>query len=90
MKLAGELHRRIHCVPEVNFMVETHWLGQSPTRCEICKRSIEETFVDAATLQGPWMVLCLRCHECHGRGFGPQRGQLYERQPDGQWLKLEG
>lgn len=66
------------------------WIGELPHRCEICKCSIGDIFTDTATLQGPWMILCLRCHAIHGRGFGPQRGQLYERQPDGQWLKVDG
>ena len=58
--------------------------------CDICRGEIADQFVDGKTTYGPWGILCLRCHKDKGCGLGMGRGQRYERQDDGRWLKVEG
>jgi hypothetical protein len=60
----------------------TNWTQDLPTDCELCHRELDTAFVDGKTdlEHGPWACMCLPCHERHGVGFGPGRGQLYERQ----------
>lgn len=67
-----------------------YWHGTPPETCQICRHPILDNFVNGATLQGPWHLMCLRCHELHGRSFGTNRGQAYQRQPDNRWLKVQG
>lgn len=58
------------------------WLSAPPTECDYCKKKlIDQTvqqFVDAKTVFGPWMILCLSCHESLGYGLGIGFGQLYD------------
>lgn len=57
----------------------TVWTGSVPDKCDTCGAPIDGEFYDAATKMGP------------GRGrVGPGRGQKYEKQADGRWLKTEG
>jgi hypothetical protein len=65
------------------------WVGGDPSICEICKRSVEGTFVDGKTTMGPWATMCVPCHKKWGVGIGTGRGQKYERQADGKWSKVE-
>lgn len=67
-----------------------YWIGDVPIVCDICRQRIENTFVDGATMNGPWANMDLRCLRTHGRGLGRGRGQMYRRQEDGRWLKVEG
>jgi hypothetical protein len=50
---------------------------------------IEDTFIDGATIYGPWAIMAPGSHKIIGRGLGNGRGQKYERQSDGRWLKVE-
>jgi hypothetical protein len=68
------------------------WMGGSPTRCDACEAALRGVFYDAATRFGAWGILCPTCH-VFGPGLGRTgsgRGQKYERQDDGRWLKTEG
>jgi hypothetical protein len=67
-----------------------YWISEPPDRCDICGKLIHFTFIDGATSRGPWANMDLACHRMHGRGIGPGRGQMYRRQDDGRWLKVEG
>ena len=67
-----------------------HWIGVVPDVCDLCQQPIRETFVDGATMVGPWRNMDLRCLRMHGRGLGRGLGQMYRRQDDGRWLKVEG
>lgn len=69
---------------------DVRWNGSVPERCEVGGEPIVGAFVDGATRMGPWAVMCPDCHEAYGRGLGVGRGQRYERQPNGAWLKTEG
>jgi hypothetical protein len=51
---------------------------------------ITDEFIDGATLQGPWAIMAPSTWKRHGRGLGSGRGQRYEKQTDGRWLKVEG
>ena len=66
------------------------WMGEPPTKCDICKCKIGGQFVDGVTRFGPWGNMCLFCHTHDGRGLGTGRGQHYQRQRDGRWKKVAG
>lgn len=65
------------------------WQGSEPKACDVCAGMIVEDFVDGRTRQGPWGILCPRCHRNQGVGLGTGKGQHYHRQ-DGVWLKVGG
>jgi hypothetical protein len=67
-----------------------YWISEPPAVCELCGQKIKETFADARTVQGPWGSLDLKCLRIHGVGVGKGKGQVYRRQDDGRWLKVEG
>lgn len=69
---------------------KVYWTG-AVVKCDMCLRSFagEDKMFDAATAYG-WANLCERCFRDHGRGLGTGRGQRYERQNDGRWLKTAG
>jgi len=71
-------------------MAKLYWGGSNPTCCDICHQQFETQMVDGKTDQGPWGLLCVHCHESHGVGLGTGRGQLYELQAEGRWLKIDG
>jgi hypothetical protein len=52
--------------------------------------AITATFIDGATAMGPWAIMAPRSFRQYGRGLGTGRGQRYEKQADGRWLKVEG
>ena len=74
----------------------TIWLGKVPESCDICHVDLIPayteggTFIDGATKFGRWAFMCPTCHNWHGVGLGTGRGQKYQRQPDGKWIKTEG
>lgn len=71
--------------------INVYWVGTAPAKCDHCGISIHNTFVDGATEpQGRWGNLHPNCHRQIGRGLGIGRGQRYERQIDGRWLRTEG
>lgn len=67
-----------------------YWCGDAPTHCDISGRPIVNVFVDGATTLGPWANMDLKAHRAYGRGLGLGKGQKYEKQPDGKWLKVAG
>lgn len=67
-----------------------YWLGEPPDKCDIGSEPITTEFVDGATTYGPWGFMCLKCHKSFGKGLGTGRGQKYEKQPDGRWMKTGG
>jgi hypothetical protein len=68
-----------------------YWIGPVPANCQMCDRPLGNTMVDAATRpQGRWGILDLKCHRIHGVGVGVGKGQVYAKQDDGRWLKIEG
>jgi hypothetical protein len=70
---------------------KVYWIGTVPAVCDLCHQPLGATFVDGATApQGRWGILDLRCHRRFGYGIGRGRGQMYRKQADGRWLKVEG
>ena len=61
-----------------------------PTKCDICQGNIADMFVDGATTAGPWANMCPKCYGFYGRGLGTGKGQKYEKQPNGTFLKTAG
>lgn len=69
----------------------TYWLSPVPAVCDTCSTPITSTFFDADTGRG-WACMCPSCQNLGpGKGrVGPGRGQKYEKQADGRWLKTAG
>ena len=66
----------------------SYWLSDPPINCDLCEKPITNVFIDGLTVHGPWAIMCPRCHIIHGKGLGLNKGQQYQLQADGQWLKL--
>lgn len=66
------------------------WTGDAPASCDICNGTIGAVFVDGKTKMGPWANMCGNCAKAYGVGFGTGRGQMYAKQPNGEWLKVKG
>ena len=66
-----------------------YWVGDPPTRCDICHEPIRMTFTDGATMRY-WANMCPCCHGLYGLGLGTGRGQQYTKQRNGRWLKTAG
>lgn len=71
--------------------IPVYWKGSDPVHCDLCQRPLGNSFIDGAVKpQGSWAILDLKCHRIHGVGLGTGKGQLFQRQADGRWLKTEG
>lgn len=71
---------------------KVYWLSGVPAKCDTCKTPITNVFYDAKTDMGPWACMCPSCQTL-GPGLGQVglgKGQKYEKQPDGRFLKTEG
>lgn len=67
-----------------------YWQGSVPTKCDINGEPFLKEFVDGKTTMGPWANMCPQCFRDYGVGLGTGRGQKYEKQDDGRWMKTEG
>lgn len=65
-----------------------YWMG-NVEKCQICQANFKDVMYDSNTRLG-WGNICQECFEDYGTGLGTGRGQKYERQADGRWLKMEG
>lgn len=65
-----------------------YWSGPAPVVCDHCDRPISGAFIDGRTKFGLWASLCNGCHQEVGIGVGPAKGQRFERQANGAWLKV--
>lgn len=61
-----------------------------PIQCDVCHSQINNVFYDAMTAYGPWANLCTNCFNTIGIGLGTGLGQMYRKQKDGTYLKVEG
>lgn len=66
------------------------WSSENPTNCDSCGSKIKDMFFDAKTKGGPWGCLCLSCFTLDGVGLGTGRGQRYQKQSNGRFLKVSG
>ena len=66
------------------------WIGPPPAKCDVCHEPIQRMFFDCLTDFGPWGCLCPSCHALHGYGIGQGRGQRYERDNNGNYIKTGG
>lgn len=66
------------------------WVGPAPQTCDICDTPLTKVFVDGKTTRGPWGCLCLNCHRLSGCGLGLGKGQQYEKDSEGNWVKTKG
>lgn len=71
-------------------MSNVQWLSKVPERCDICDVDIVDIFVDGSTIYGPWANMCQSCHIRIGRGLGTDKGQKFQKQSDGSFVKVEG
>jgi hypothetical protein len=62
------------------------WQGSEPRSCDLCRKPIGKTFMDAKTSQGAWGILCPQCHKTHGVGLGLGLGQRYDKK-GGKWVQ---
>jgi len=70
---------------------KVYWAGSPPTQCQLDYRPIRSVFIDGAIQgTGSWGILCPGCHRVRGIGTGIGRGQVYEKQADGRFLKTVG
>jgi hypothetical protein len=69
-------------------ITKTYWLSEVPKSCDICHNSITTVFIDGATTFGPWANMCVSCHDLYGVGLGIGKGQKYQKQSDGRFLKI--
>lgn len=77
-------------MPEIPQPRPVYWAGKVEN-CDYCQRPIGNMMVDGRIKgRSAWGLLDLRCHREHGEGVGVGKGQVYARQPDGRWLKVEG
>lgn len=66
----------------------TTWCGKVPVRDDFGKL-IVASFIDGATKQGPWAIMTRESHALYGVGLGLGKGQLYQRNEEGAWVKQE-
>lgn len=89
-----EAERRLMTIADVEegLRQEQYYLNPSDN-CGLCDSSLEERhlFVDGC-LRGQliWSIMCAECFSRNGEGIGWGKGQLYQRQADGDWLMIAG
>jgi hypothetical protein len=67
-----------------------YWQGSVPHKDDF-GRAIKNVFIDGKTRLGPWALMTPVSWKAIGVGsLGLGRGQMYRKQSDGSWLKVEG
>jgi len=69
-------------------MKQVYWCSDVAD-CDICNQPAQNIMHDAATHRG-WGWLCTKCFDGEGCSLGLGRGQRYEKQTDGRYLKIGG
>ncbi len=78
-----------------NFEVATklgrYW-HEDKTTCDICKIKITGRHMIDGKLHGvaEFALMCPKCHQAKGSGFGDGKGQLYTKIEQGKWLMTYG
>lgn len=69
---------------------EKYYMGDVPAQDDF-RDKIIDVFVDGKTKMGPWANMSLNSWKKYGVGkLGTGYGQMYKKQQDGQWLKIDG
>ena len=72
-------------------MTARYWTGPVPPRCQFSDQPIRTLFVNGYVPKlGIWMILAPGTFRALGGTLGLGRGQLYEKQPNGDWKKIDG
>lgn len=71
-------------------MNKVYWSGKAPKYCDLTRAEIKDVFIDGRTATRLWAIMTPEAHAKFGLGLGMGRGQKYEKQPDGRWLKVAG
>lgn len=89
-----EAERRLSAIADVEEGMRQEQFYLSPSEnCGICGCGFENrNFLVDGRLRGQalWSDMCAECFAQHGEGIGWGQGQLYQRQPDGDWLMVAG
>jgi hypothetical protein len=71
-------------------MEKRYWVGKVSTHDDF-DVEIGDTFIDGRTMAGPWAIMTPSTWRMYGVGrFGTGYGQMYMKQDDGKWMKVEG
>lgn len=103
MTLATPLHLQ-HLIDRDRAREEQVYCSDALDRCNLCGASlarlgyvidgeVKETpqiSVPDGTTMGQWAYMCPTCFAKRGVGVQWGKGQLYERQSDGQWFQVGG
>ncbi len=68
-------------------ILQTKWEDKQPIKCALCGFTQYKYFVFGVVLGDSWKIMCPTCHDLKGIGFGPQRGELYEKTA-GNWIQI--
>lgn len=72
-------------------MKEVYWIGDVPSKCELSDLPIDTLFIDGRIPgRTAWANMHPVTFEKLGGEFGLGRGQLYQKQKNGRWLKIAG
>jgi hypothetical protein len=71
---------------------QVYWLSPLKDECQLCYSPFSNTMYDVCVRYGQWGNICQTCFDqpLNHCGLGLGRGQKYELQPNGRWLKTEG
>lgn len=68
-----------------------YWSGSPPSRCDLCERPFGNLMFDVYVKHfHTWGNLCVECSAAHQCEVGTGKGQCYELQADGRWMKTGG
>ena len=67
-----------------------YWLSRL-NGCDLCSMDFPGGVMYDARVHGAWGNVCQKCFDADPRAsLGLGRGQKYEKQPDGKWMKTDG
>jgi hypothetical protein len=58
--------------------------------CDICGTPKPQKIIDGVVRGRSWALMCPDCHKLFGVGLGTGKGQLFEKQVDGTYVKVGG
>jgi hypothetical protein len=71
-------------------MQKKEWIGSAPKACDLCKKVIDNEFIDGVISSVMcWAIMCRKCHAEEGSGIGQGRGQVYQKEGN-RFVKVAG